>query len=267
MSLKKMWENAVGFTDRNSPAILTGFGVAGIFGTAYMAYKASPKAHDILARYHEDKLLVDPDDKEAKGAILKETAIDLTKVMAPTILMGVVSSACVIGSNRISAKRVAVLSAAYSLADSRLKEVGNKMLESFGEAKVQKVREGLAKDRLETVEKESLIPTDVIIPGGKCLCMDGHTKRFFVSSAEKIGQAINELTADVMTEMYVSLNDFYDKIGLEHIPLGDDLGWNIDDALAGRLPIYFSAILTNEHQPCLVVEADINVRNDFRNLH
>lgn len=263
MKLKEMWKSVTTFTDKNSPAILTGLGVAGLFGSMYMAYKASPKAHDILEKYHEDKEMTDPDDKETKKVILKETVVELTKVMAPSVLMGVATGACIIGANKISTKRIALMSAAYSIADSKLKDYQTKMLESLGEQKVQKVREAIAKDHLET----SSVPSDILVPGGRCLCMDAHTGRFFVSSAEAIGQAINSLTADVMQEMYVSLNDFYDKIGLDHIPLGDDLGWNIDDALGGKLPIYFSAILTNEHQPCLVIEADINIRSDFRNLH
>lgn len=265
MRVKEIWNNVVEFTDRNSPVILTGMGVGGVFATAYMAYKAGPKAHDILQKYHEDKKLIKEGDKETKKAVLQETVKELAPVLVPPILMGVATSACIIGGNRISTKRVAVLSAAYSIADSKLKDYQDRMLETLGEQKTQKVREAIAKKDLE--EGYTAESQQIVIGDGKVLCKDSHTRRYFQSSAEEIGSAINSLTADVLSDMYVSLNDFYDKLGLEPIPLGDDLGWNVDDAVGGKLPIYFTACLTPDNKPCLVVEYDIRLREDFRNLH
>lgn len=107
----------------------------------------------------------------------------------------------------------------------------------------------------------------IITSGGDNLCKDLYSGRFFRSNAQKIGQAINELTYDIQSDMYVSLNDFYDKLELPRIPLGDDLGWNIDDLVNRRLPICYTAILTDDGTPCLCVEYDANLRSDFRKLH
>lgn len=265
MSLHEFWLKATDFTQRNSPTILAGLGVAGLVSTGYMSYKAGSKAHDIMVKYHEDKGLIKPDDKDAKKAILKETVKDLTPILLPPIIMGAFSATCIIFSNRISTKRVAVLSAAYSIADSRLKDYQQKMLENLGEARAQKVREAIAKDDLSKDPVPN--PTQIVVGDGTVLCKDYYTKRYFQSTPEKIGAAINSLTADVLCEMYVSLNDFFEKIGLEQIPMGDDLGWNADDALGGKLPIYYTACLTSDNRPCLVIEYDICAREDFRNLH
>lgn len=266
LKLKEAWNTVTDVVQQKSPEILTGLGVAGIFATAYMAYKASPKAHDILQRYHEDKQLVDPDDKEAKRAILAETAKDIVPVMLPPVLMGVASAACVIGGNRISSKRIAVLSAAYSLADSKLKDYQDKMLETLGEQKVQKVKEAIAKDHLENAPAP---PSDsqLIVSDGNVMCMDSFSGRYFSGNAEKLGQIINELSYDIVSDMYISLNDLYEKIGLAPIPMGDEFGWNIDDTNKGRLPIYFTACLTDDKRPCLVLEYDVSCKNDYRNLH
>lgn len=265
MKLKETWNKVTEFTKTNSPTILTGLGVAGVFTTAYMAYKASPKAHDILTRYHEDKALVDPDDKAAKKAIVREAARDLVPVILPPIMMGVATSACIIGGNRISSKRIAVLSAAYSIADSKLKDVQEKMLENLGEQKVQKVKEAIAKDHLEKNPMTS--DNQIIVSDDNSLCMDSFTGRYFQGTAEMLGQIINELSYDIVSDMYISLNDMYEKIGLAPIPMGDDFGWNVDDTDRGRLPIYFTACLTNDKRPCLVLEYDVSCKNDYRNLH
>lgn len=70
--------------------------------------------------------------------------------------------------------------------------------------------------------------------------------------------------------MYISLNDFYEAIDssqLPKIPMGEDLGWNINDTINGKLPITLSALLTDDNKPCLCIDYDISVRDDFRNLH
>lgn len=265
MSVKDLWQRTMNFATENSPTILTGFGVAGVIGTAYMAYKASPKAHDILAKYREDRELIMEGDREAKRAVLKETVKDLVPVLAPPIIMGATTCACIIGGNSINKKRLAVLSAAYSLADSHLKEYQNKLVDTLGEQKAQKVRDAIAKDHLD--RSDQTLAQSVVITNGDVLCYDSYTGRFFASTAEKIGIARNELSADCLTDMYVSLNDFYDKVGLGRVVIGDDIGWNIDDCESGILPISYSAMLTQDNRPCLVIEYSVQTREDFRRLH
>lgn len=251
------------FADRNSPALLTGATVAGVFATAWMAYKAGPKAHEIMERH---KSMPVPETKELKRAETKAFIKEIAPVILPPIGMAIATSACAIGSNTVSSKRIAVLSAAYSMSESALKDYQAKVTELFDEKKVQKVKEGLAKDKLD---KNPIQPgQDIYITGdGDVLCMDQYSGRYFRSNAQKIGQVINELSADLQSDMYVSLNDFYEKLGLTQVPMGDDFGWNIDDLAHGQLDIDITACLTPDKQPCLVVTYDIYPREDFRRLH
>lgn len=264
MNLKQFWNKGVTFAEKNSSVILTGLSIAGMVTTAIAAYKASPKAHEIMQKYHDDMKLVDKDDKEAKREVIKETVKDMTLVMAPSVIMGATTAACIIGGHKVNAKKIAVLSAAYNLADGRLKDYQEKIFETAGEQKLQKVREAIAKDHLQSAPDT---PNNLIIGDGNVLCMDSYTKRYFQSSAQKIGQAINELSSDVISDMYVTLNDFYDKIGLDQTPIGESFGWNTDDLQRGTLPIYFTAVLTKDNQPCLVVEYECGLKADFKNLH
>ena len=49
---------------------------------------------------------------------------------------------------------------------------------------------------------------------------------------------------------YVSLNDFYDEIGLDHTSVGDDLGWNTDKLI----DINFSSQLNDNGEPSVVLD-------------
>lgn len=259
------------FADKNSPALLTGATVVGIFTTAYMAFKAGPKAKKILDKYRETtdgikKLYPTDVQKEIKREETKKFVKEIAPVVLPPVGMAIATSACTIGANQISSKRIAVLSAAYSMTESALKDYQNKVAEVFDDKKVQKVKEGLAKDKLDKTPMDS--SQDVIITGdGDVLCLDNYSGRYFRSNAQKIGQAINELSADLQTDMYVSLNDFYEKVNIPKVPMGDDFGWNVDDLARGQLDMDITACLTPDKQPCLVVMYDVFPRDDFRRLH
>lgn len=267
-------EKAEIFTKKNSPAILTGMAIVGVVTTVYSAYKAGLKADKILKTYREDIKDCHPDDKEAKKTVIEEAAKQMVPVIAPTAIMGGATIACIIGSHSTSNRRIATLSAAYSLSESTIKNLNGKMEEMLGEKKTRAIKDSIMKDKLKAEsEKDQKILSNepFVIPGdGTVLCKDLYSGRLFYSNAEKIKQAIAECSYNLMTDMYISLNDFYEAIGssqLEPIPLGDDLGWNVDDLQNGILPITLTALLTDDNKPCLCLDYDIGIRDDFRNLH
>lgn len=262
------------FTKRNSPAILTGVAVVGLISTAWSAFKAGPRASQIMEDYRKDMRDCHPKDKEAKRAVVGETVKKMVPVIAPTVIAGGTTVACIIGSHSASSRRIAALSAAYSLSESTVKNLNEKMEEMLGEKKARAIKDSIMKDKLHAdteKDKKVMACENFVIPGdGTVLCKDLYSGRLFYSSAEKIKQAITKCSYDIVSDMYISLNDFYEAIDspqLSRIPMGEDLGWNIDDTQNGKLPIVLTALLTEDNKPCLCVDYDISVRNDFRNLH
>lgn len=267
-------EKAETFTSKNSPTILTGMAIVGVISTTYTAFKAAPKAEKILEEYRKDMSYCDRNDKEAKRVVVGEAAKKIIPVMAPPIIMGGSTIACVIGSHSASSRRIAALSAAYTLSESTVKNLNSKMEEILGEKKTRAVKDAIMKDKLKAdTEKDQKVLSDsnfVMPSDGTVLCKDLYSGRLFYSNAEKIKQAIAKCSYDVITDMYISLNDFYEAIGspqLTRIPMGEDLGWNLDDTHNGQLPITLTALLTEDMKPCLCIDYDIGVRADFRNLH
>lgn len=265
---------AESFTKKNSPIILAGSAIAGVISTSYFSYKAGSRADKILQEYRKDMKDCKPDDKEAKRAVIGETAKKMIPVMAPPVIMGGTTIACIAGSHAISSRRIAVLSAAYTLSESTVKNLNVKMEEILGEKKARSIRDAVMKDKLKAdsdKDRKLLSDGQMLIPNdGTVLCKDLYSGRLFYSTYEKISQAIVKCSYDIISDMYISLNDFYEAIGspqLGPIPLGNDMGWNIDDTQNGKLPIILTALLTDDGKPCLCVEYDISIRDDFRNLH
>lgn len=240
---------------RHSPEILTGIGIAGMIATTIMAVKATPKAIQLI---------------EAKACEQDALTCELTipekvkscwKCYIPAAVTGVSSVACLIGASSVNARRNAALAAAYTISDSALREYREKVVETIGEKKEKAVKEAIAKDKME---KNPVSSNEVIITEkGSTLCYDGIFGRYFKSDIEAIKRAINKINRIIVTEMYVSLNDFYDEIGLRPIKIGYDLGWSIDD---GEIDVEFSSQLADDGTPCLVIEYNVAPKYNYSSL-
>lgn len=224
---------------RHSPEILTGIGIAGMITTAVMAVRATPKALQMI-----------DDAKEEKDEILTpvETVKVAWKCYIPAAVVGGVSIACLVGASSVNARRNAALATAYALSESTLKEYQEKVVEKLGKKKEQEVRDDIAKDH---VDRNPVSKSEVIITEkGNTLCFDKLSGRYFRSDIDKLKAAVNELNRQMRYDMYISVNEFYDEIGLSHTDFGDMLGWNID---RDYIDLQFSSQLAEDGTPCLVV--------------
>ena len=69
----------------------------------------------------------------------------------------------------------------------------------------------------------------------------------------------------MLSENYVSLNDFYDELGIGPTKLGDDLGWDIYKD--GLIDIAFSSRLAEDGTPCLVMDYSVAPRYEYYKVH
>lgn len=250
------------------PQILTGIGIVGMATSAVMIGKATPKA---LALIEEKKHLMNKqllEEAEAKGmdecsqvSELKPIEIVQTcwKVYAPSVILMFASSVCLIGANTISLKRISTLAAAYKLSETTLSEYKDAVMQTIGEKKEKEVRETYAKNQ---IKKNPVETNQIFMTGsGDSLCYDPLSGRYFKSNIEKIKKARNDLNEIMINEMYVSLNMFYEEIGLEITDLGRELGWSIDRD--GTIDILFTAKLTDDGTPCLVMDFKEMPKYDF----
>lgn len=246
----------VGLT-KNAPTILTMTGITAMASSTYWAVKATPKALALKEKAEVEK------NKKAgtfKGDKVNDW-IPLTKVeivqtcwrcYAPAFITGVLGAACLIGANSMNLRKNAALAAAYALSETNFKEYREKTLEEVGEKKEEKIRNAVAEEK---ITKNPVNTSTVLETGnGDTLCYDAICGRYFKSSIEKLKSALNKLNMELVQDGYVSLNQYYDLIGLPDGMLGDDLGWSINDHHS-TVQLDLSAQLTKDEAqtPCMVV--------------
>lgn len=227
---------------KHSPEILTGIGIAGMFTTTILAVKATPKAVRLLDERKEEL--------ETDKLTVKETVQTTWKCYIPAAVTGVLSTACLVCASSVHSKRNAALATAYSLSETALREYREKVVETIGEKKEQVIQDKIAEDR---VKKNPVTTSEVYVTEkGNTLCYDPISDRYFKSDIERIKKTENYLNKQMLDgELYISLNEFYDEIGLKHTSVGDDIGWNIDK---GFIDIHFGSCIADDSTPCIVVE-------------
>lgn len=237
---------------KHSPELLIGLGIIGMGVSIYNAIKDTKKAMVLVEEKKEEEQVEELTPKE----IVKAT----WKCYIPTALTFAASTACIVGANSVSAKRNAALATAYKLSDTAAKEYRAKVLEEIGEQREKAIRDKIAKDK---VEKHPASTSEVIVTGkGTSRCMDGLVTRYFDSDYDSIRRAINELNFKLSRSVcgYVSLNDFYDCLGLAPSPLGEELGWKSDD---GPIDFTLSSQVCDDGVPCLVIMYSVAPKYDY----
>ena len=254
-NLTKAVKSIKGVLERHAPEILTGIGVAGMVTTTILAVKATPKAC-LLINDRKDELEV---EKLSATELIKTT----WKCYIPAIMTCGVSIACLVGASSVNFKRNAALATAYKLSEAALSEYKDAVIETIGEKKEQSVRDKVAEERLK---KNPVSKSEVIVTGnGTTLCYDPVGNSYFKSSIQQIESAKNKLNARMLSENYVSLNDFYDELGIGPTKLGDDLGWDIYKD--GLIDIAFSSRLAEDGTPCLVMDYSVAPRYEYYKVH
>lgn len=225
---------------KHSPEILVGLGIAGAASSVVFAIKATPKA------------IIQLDGKKKELGVEKLEAKEIIKTAAPvyipTAVSFAVSAACIIGASSVNARRNAALTAAYTLSESTLRTYRDKVLETVGEDKEREIRQSVAIEQQKKAPEEKAVIVNS--SAGQMKCFDSLSGRYFAATRNQIDKAVNEFNRQLRDDMRISLNEWYDLIGLDQNKLGDMLGWDID---RGYIETCYASRLDDEGTPCLVV--------------
>lgn len=247
------------FVSRNSSRILTILGAGGMVATTVLAVRNTPKALKLIERRKAEL--------ETEKLTVAETVKTTWKCYIAPLSICISSLACLIGGNIIDARKIAELSAAYSLSEDIFREYKNKVIETMGEEKEKTIQEEADKKIFDKSENTS---TEISLASfGDFPCYDKYSKSVFWSTKEKIGAIINKLNFQMLNENYISLSDYCFEFGLDiDDVVGDQFGWNVND---GYLEPVFSTIeLNNEYvhgRPVLLVKLNRDPDRYYDNLH
>lgn len=253
MTFSDFFQRAGKLAADNSPAILTAIGVTGVLTTAYLTGKTSFKA----AR------LIDETETFEKKALEPKEKVELVwKLYIPAVTTGLVTVVCIIGANRIGTRRAAALATAMTISEKAFTEYKDKVVERLGQKKEQAVRDEIAQERVDR-NPVSQTKEIIIAGGGDVLCLDAFTGRYFKSDIETLKKAQNDLNYRIISDMYASLTDFYNLIGLAPAGCSEEVGWSSDRLLELSL----STTLADNGQPCIVVDFQTMPSPDYQRFH
>ena len=232
---------------RFGPEILTGASVLGLGTTMYLTGRAGFKAGGVvlaetLTRAEEN----DEDPSEVKltpKEIIKET----WKFYIPALVVGLATCTAIIGSNSVSRNREIAMISAAAIAEQSYREYKEKVVEETSKPKERKIQDAVAQDKID--EKRDELNGLVLKQDGDVLCIELYTGRTFVSTANKIHKAENDVNRVVNNDGYASHNEFMSLLGLPSVDAGEAVGWNNDNVLE----VIIGGGLHEEKDPVLTV--------------
>ena len=237
---------------KHSPEILAGVGVVGVVGSLVMACKATTKLSDILDESKEqlDKIkevAADPayeekysqdDAKKDTTITYVQTAMKVTKLYAPSVILCASSLGCLLTSNNILKKRNAALSAAYMTVDKSFKEYRKRVADRFGEEVEKEIRYNIKAEEITKVDENGNEVTETV------KVMDGtddpnsysdYARFFDESCAAWQNDAEYNLTFLKAQQQYANdllkakgrlfLNEVYRMLGIDETKAGQVVGW------------------------------------------
>lgn len=237
---------------KHSPEILAGVGVVGVVGSLVMACKATTKLSDILDESKEqlDKIkevAADPayeekysqdDAKKDTTITYVQTAMKVTKLYAPSVILCAGSLGCLLASNNILKKRNAALSAAYMTVDKSFKEYRKRVADRFGEEVEKEIRYNIKAEEITKVDEDGNEVTETV------KVMDGtddpnsysdYARFFDESCAAWQNDAEYNLTFLKAQQQYANdllkargrlfLNEVYRMLGIDETKAGQVVGW------------------------------------------
>ena len=237
---------------KHSPEILAGVGVVGVVGSLVMACKATTKLSDVLEESKEqlDKIkevAADPayeekysqdDAKKDTTITYVQTAMKVTKLYAPSVILCAGSLGCLLASNNILKKRNAALSAAYMTVDKSFKEYRKRVADRFGEEVEKEIRYNIKAEEITKVDEDGNEVTETV------KIMDGtddpnsysdYARFFDESCAAWQNDAEYNFTFLKAQQQYANdllkargrlfLNEVYRMLGIDETKAGQVVGW------------------------------------------
>ena len=276
----KLLNKITKFGVKHGSELMTGLAIIGLAKTVYDACKSTPKALRVLEDEEKEKIVT-----EGRNLTRIEKCKILATEYSSTIVWGVLTSSCIIGSNVISNKQKkrlmfenAALMTSYTTTKNLFDRYKKAVAETVEENSVDKIQDYMVGESLKdagVINQESIqkykndaqdenddnVLQAILESSGDIWFVDRRTGRPFKSSIQKIDDAINELNNILNNDHTATVSDLYDLLGLEHTDDSDYLGWNRDRGLIHRDKSDATRMVYGI--PCRVFSVDKPARYEF----
>ena len=235
------------------PQITAGVGVVGMTAFAGLGIK---KAFEVAPKVEEKKKELGRDLKfgEFVEVCWKDFAVPAIGFAA--------SGGMVVGGVVFLTKEVGALAVAAAASSKHLAAVEQAIPEVLSDSKRQSLE-----DKVAEIEAKDLdIPKDEIeLTGrGDVLFYEPMCGKWFRSELQSVRAAVNDANEMMWGDMSLSLNEFYECLGLASTEAGDLLGWRSDHS---RIDISYRERSTKSGELYFVMEYRVSPEADYMCLY
>ena len=255
IKIKDMFKKAKFKTMKNAPTILVVAGTVGVVTSGVLACLATLKVSAIMEEHNTTLETIneisaennaekysEEDAKKDKMILCAQTTLKVVKVYAPAVILGGLSIAAMIQSNRILNRRNVALAAALTTTTETFSRYRKSVVDKYGERVDYELRHGIkaekvtSKDENGKTQKETIDVIDAnptkysdyarfYDDGCEGWSKDPEYNLMFLKTQQQY--ANDKLIADG----FLFLNDVYDMLGIPKTKAGQVVGWvhNLDN--------------------------------------
>lgn len=200
----KLTKTCARFLRKNGGTLLAIGASVGVVLTAIETGKATIKAEKLVEL-----------NKDVPEYGMKEKVKDCWQFYIPAAVLGAGTIGCIIGSNMLSRKEIASLSAAYVALGKSYQQYRRQVAERIGSEAEADI---LEKSKVEEPAEEDK----------QLLCYEPFSNRYFHATETELYDAFYQTNRDFSLNGEVSINNLYSYLGLDYLPEKDDVGWCSD---------------------------------------
>lgn len=227
--------------NKNSPTILFGAGIVFGMATVVTACRATLKVEDVLVDHQKTvsdiKTVVhenynESDRRQDLMHVHIRTVGRLTKLYAPSLVLGVASVACLTKSHRILTSRNAALTAAYTAVDRMLREYRGRVQEELGEEREREIYYNVEKCDEDFVDSDGKLKTKQV---KRAQGTHMYQKLFHQGNPNWnpnadyniafLRSVQNYCNDRLKARGHLMLNEVYEELGIPHTRAGTQVGW------------------------------------------
>lgn len=216
-----------------TPTILTCISAAGVVVTVVLAVKATPKALKCIEKEKEAKTA-----ENGENLTRMETIAACWRCYIPAAATGIATIGCIFGANALNRRQQASLVSAYALASRSFNSYKQKVKELYGEEAHKKVMASLAAEKSTKPEISAGSLVQMTSLGfedaneEERLFYDAISDRYFQATISQVLQAEYHLNRNfAIGGGFITLNQFYEFLGISKVKGGDEVGWMVSDEL------------------------------------
>ena len=235
---------------KHSPKMLLVAGTVGFVATVVAGCKATTKLEGVLEKPKQqiEKIheIMDSEELQQQYGYTQQDKVqdltkiyirigwDLTKLYAPTIVLGTASLLCFFGSHNILSKRNAGLAAAYATINKGFKEYRGRVVDQFGKEVDRELLTGVkvgkaVKQKGEETDQPSKLYASSYARYFDESCSDWKSNpEYNLMFLRMQEQHANDL---LRAKRHLFLNEVYDMLGIPRTAAGQQVGWIYDEWL------------------------------------